>query len=461
MSETCDPAVGHSHNPDLTWQEFDARANQLGHDPVRLAAGEVMETHVLLPSLLGGSYLAVASPAELALRAKYFFNPTIHARRRLGQGVHDRCESVAYGGCSEIAQSDLDGLARHLPFNVRATSLRAKTVRAGETWDLTIDGPETFDVEYRDDVIAVVNVGTLRLEPGARVLVQGNLFFLLCQHLVIERTGPLEPDDFHIGVLPTPFSVDPRSGPMDGIHGRHGVCGLPGRAGQILQLSPSLLGPQLTEQPSPGQLDGTDGTPGLPGAHGIAARTGGAAKLAEIAIRHLSGKLVVRGQAGQGGKGGDGGNGGHGGDGGNGKPGARTRQGPIPGGTGGAGGNGAPGGDGGQGGHGGIASNIYVTVPEDQTHHVRLDAVRGFGGDGGAAGTSGSGGQGGAAGDGDRPEVEGRKGLDGAPGDPPRPGNRGRTRPAPPMFLNERPATFDFDGHRAPAQPPAPPRAPI
>ncbi|GAB5446015.1 hypothetical protein [Gymnodinialimonas sp.] len=428
--------------------EFDIRARQFGHDPKRLARGEVIETHVLLPSLQGGSYLTAASPAELAMRAQYFFNPTIRARRRLGQGVHDRCEAVAYGGHTEIAQSDLDGLAVHLPFNVRATSLRDKTVRAGETWDLTIDGEALFDISYRDDVIAVLNVGTLRLEPGARIIVRGNLFFFLCQHLVIEP-APMGAEDFHIGILPTPFSVDFRTGPTDGEDGRDGHDGVPGNDGRILQLSPSLLGPQLMHPPEPGQLDGTPGTDGLPGTHGDPARTGGAAKLAEVIIRRLSGNLVVRGEGGRGGKGGDGGNGGHGREGGNAMPGARTRQGPIRGGAGGDGGHGGRGGDGGKGGNGGIASNIYVTVPETQTHQVRLVAKGGKGGAGGAAGISGSGGKGGAGGAGDRPEIIGPDGKNGSPGAPAKPGNPGRDRPAPPMFLNERPATFEFDPPRA------------
>lgn len=433
---------------DAKASEFDIRARQFGHDPARLARGEMLESHVLLPSLHGGSSLTVASPEELAMRARYFFNPVIHARRRLGQGIHDRCEAVAYGGHTQIAQSDLDGLALHLPFNVRATSLHDKTVRAGETWDLTIDGEATFDVSYRDDVISVINVGTLRLEPGARVLVRGNLFFFLCQHLVIEQ-APLGPDDFHIGVLPTPFSVDFGHGPTDGENGYHGRDGVRGNAGRILQLSPSLLGPQLMRQPEPGQLDGTPGTDGLPGAHGTPARTGGAAKLAEITIRRLTGNLVVRGEGGPGGKGGDGGNGGDGGPGGDGMPGARTRQGPIRGGAGGNGGDGGRGGDGGKGGNGGIASNIYVTVPSSAEHQVRLIAVGGKGGAGGAAGRSGTGGQGGAAGPGDTPEITGAPGQNGTPGAPPKPGNPGRDRPAPPMFLNECPATFEIDPPRA------------
>lgn len=444
MSATFDETLAR-HPLGNTWAEFDARARQLGHDPARLAAGEVITSDVLLPSLQGGSYLTVASPEQLRLRAQSYFNPVIRARRRLGQGIHDRCESVAYGGCTEISQFDLDNLAIHLPFNVRATSLREKTVRAGETWDLTIDGPERYDVDYRDDVIAVVNIGTLRLEPGASVRVQGNLFFLLCQHLVIEQDIPLGEDAFHIGVLPTPFSVDPNIGPMDGVAGRDGRAGEPGIPGRMLHLHPSLLGPQLMTPPEPGQLDGTDGTDGRPGTAGTDARTGGAAKLAEVTIRRLTGTLVVRGEGGHGGDGGHGGNGGDGGDGGDGMPGARTRQGPIRGGTGGKGGDGGRGGDGGAAGHGGIASNIYVNVPEDQEHQVRLVAVPGQGGTGGSAGTSGTGGRGGAAGPGDMAKVQGQPGADGRPGEPAQNGRKGRARAAPPMYLNERPATFEMN----------------
>jgi hypothetical protein len=96
-------------------------------------------------------------------------------------------------------------------------------------------------------------------------------------------------------------------------------------------------------------------------------------------------------------------------------------------GQGGRGGTGGAGGAGGRGGHGGLASNVYVSVPEAFVPQVRLRPIPSRGG---AGGLGGSGGRAGANGAGASPGIPGRAGPDGAPG---------RDRPAPPMFLNDRP----------------------
>jgi hypothetical protein len=38
-------------------------------------------------------------------------------------------------------------------------------------------------IDERDDLFNVVNVGELVIEPGGRVIVQGNVLVLGCQHL--------------------------------------------------------------------------------------------------------------------------------------------------------------------------------------------------------------------------------------------------------------------------------------
>ncbi|MFI0849619.1 hypothetical protein, partial [Mesorhizobium sp. IMUNJ 23232] len=203
---------------------FLAQARALGHDAARLLDGAEERCDFGLPALDHGRVFSTADDASLARRAEHFFNPTIAARRRLGQGVHDRCEAGVFAGLP-VAQSDLAGMAGHLPFPVRASSELTRRIPAGTEWNVSAR-PGDWGREYRDDVVRVVNLGTLIVEPGARLVVQGNLFFLLCQRLI--HLGEDDSDGWQIGVLATPFSVDPGTGPDDGARGRDGE---PGRAG--------------------------------------------------------------------------------------------------------------------------------------------------------------------------------------------------------------------------------------
>ena len=70
----------------------------------------------------------------------------------------------------------------HLPFPARLLSVLYRRVAAGEVWDLTV-AHRVLGIDERDDLFNVVNVGELVIEPGGRVIVQGNLLVLGCQHL--------------------------------------------------------------------------------------------------------------------------------------------------------------------------------------------------------------------------------------------------------------------------------------
>jgi hypothetical protein len=412
---------------------FLAHAKAIGHDAARLLAGAEELRDFGLPALDHGRVFSTADDASRARRADHFFNPTIAARRRLGQGVHDRCEAGVFAGMP-VAQSDLDGMAGHLPFPVRASSELVRRIPAGTEWDVSAR-PQDWGREYRDDVVRVVNVGTLILEPGARLVVQGNLFFLLCQRVI--HLGEDDPEGWQIGVLATPFSVDPGIGPDDGAPGRDGRHGGAGTDGLARQASPTLLGPMLVRDVPETAIDGTPGGGGTDATNGGPGRTGGAAKIAEITFRSIEGNVTILAAGGDGGNGGAGGRGGDGGQGGNGASALRTFRGELPAGAGGRGGAGGAGGAGGRGGHGGLASNVYVSVPEAFVPQVRLRPLPSRGG---AGGRGGPGGRPGASGVGAAPGIPGRAGEDGAPG---------RDRPAPPMFLNDRPveppADFPFD----------------
>jgi hypothetical protein len=414
--------------------EFWTVANLLGHDQSALRAGREECTYFTVGSLLAARrVLSRATDDQQAARRPTFFQRNVLLRRALGQGQHDRGEAVVFAGAAPSDQ-DERGLRRHLPIHVKAVSVATKRVPSGHAWDLTVRG-ERWGLDDLEELYVVANVGTLVLEPGAAVLIRGNVFSLLAQQLVC--TTPSDAGiPYHIGILATPFSVDQRRGPDEGTAGRSGPDGVAGADGRPAAIRPSILGPVLAEQDrDPVAGDGGPGQDGGPAAPGGAGRNGGMCKLAELTFRAVDGPLTLYAQAGRGGDGGGGGAGGAGGAGGRGTDGARTLTATVPPGTGGSGGRGGRGGDGGAGGHGGIASNIYLTVPADRVPEIRYLALPSLPGAGGAPGLGGPGGPAGAGGAGGAAGVPGPDGATGKAGRP------GRARDAPVIFVNDRAAT--------------------
>lgn len=416
--------------PPAAWEELQARAAVVGHDAGELARGVELVTDGSMPSMEALRTLPVASPEERRARQRLYFSEQVAARAAAGQGIHDRLEAYAFAD-GPADPVDVALAQVHMPFPMRTVSALRREVGAGEVWDLSARGEE-FGLPDTDDVVCVVNVGELRLGPGARVTVHGNLFILLVQRLVCEGDGEDRP---RIEILPTPFSLDRRVGSIDGRSGDDGAHGAGGAHGRAPVTQPSLLGPQLAEAFPDGATDGTDGADGAPGQDGATGRTGGAVKTAEITIRELIGDLVVVAAGGHGGSGGAGGRGGDGGAGGTGATGARTLQGAIPDGRGGHGGDAGPGGAGGRGGNGGICSNVFVAVPRSAECQVEVEATPALAGRPGRGGPAGAAG---AAGGGPQPGRAGASAADGAGG------AEGWSRPAPPVYLNELP----YDHHR-------------
>ena len=420
-------------------QEFYACAGKFGHDIAALRAGEEMCSYITIPTLQeAGRILTHLNEEQRKARAANFFNTAVAARRRLGQGVHDRGEASVITG-SDLSEHDLQGLSNHLPLRAKVVSVLHKTVRAGEVWDISVRG-EVWGLDDREELYVGLNIGTLVLEPGACVAVQGNVLSLLCQKVVAiapANTAHSYWEQPHIAILPTPFSVDFSEGPLNGEPGQAGENGENGLDGKPLRLAQSLLGKRLQQPLHEADLDGIPGTDGGPGQAGTKGRNGGMSKLADVILRSVEGLLLIFGKAGQGGAGGHGGQGGVGGYGGNGTAGAKIVAGLITGGQGGVGGNGGSGGNGGNGGNGGIASNIFLIVPpgdEAKIKGLALPSEPGSGGNGGKGGLGGNGGRGGDGPDAQHGGVSGSSGQTGAPGLPGRPG---RGRPAPAIFLNE------------------------
>lgn len=431
---------------------FERHARRLGHDAGRLRGGAELVSYPVVPSVAAMRALSAATPGQRRRRQQVFFNPVIELRRSIGQGVHDRLEAAVFAD-GTIDPADEARAGHHFPFPTRILSVRHRDVRSGQSWDLSVRGG-LWGLDDRDDILNVVNVGSLRLEPGATVLVRGNLLILIIQRLTCEPAGPGE---CRLTILPTPFSVDNGTGPLPGPGGPAGRDGAGGAGGAGAPAEQTWLGARLVCPVVPGAADGRDGGEATAGGDGAKGRTGGASKLAEITIGELAGPLTILATAGRGGDGGTGGPGGPGGDGGHGAPGQRTLQGVLPPGRGGNGGRGGDGGRGGRGGHGGIASNVFVSLRPGQESQIRVlthPCGGGRGGPGGRGGDGGMAGRGGAHGaepgtDVIRPRPGGSPGRPGTDG---LPGRDGRVRPAPPVFVNER----AIEPMRAPAQvPPA------
>ncbi len=202
--------------------EFDRHASRLGHDTGRLRGGAELVSYPGIPSVAGLRALCAATPGQRGRRQQAFFSPAIEVRRSLGQGVHDRLEAAIYAD-GAIDPADEARSAAHFPFPTRILSVRHKTVRAGECWDLSVRGGP-WGLDDRDDIMNVVNVGGLRIEPGATVVVRGNLFVFIVQQLTCESGEGAAP--YQLAVLPTPFPVDGDTGPFDG----PGGPAWPGRA---------------------------------------------------------------------------------------------------------------------------------------------------------------------------------------------------------------------------------------
>ena len=239
-------AAGRHHLTDEEIGAFLARARRLGHGPARLLAGEVTETLTSIPALEQARQLSQVSPAERRARQAVFFHPAVAIRSRLGQGVHDRCEAYVFADGS-IDDADRDRLAMRFPFPARLLSVLYRRVAAAEVWDLTMEH-QVLGIDERDDLFNVVNVGELVIEPGGRVIVQGDLLVLGCLHL--RHPAPArEAGDYQLGILPTPRPVDRRVGPLHGLPGGPGAHGGPGRAGTRPAGAPTMIGVALSEPP--------------------------------------------------------------------------------------------------------------------------------------------------------------------------------------------------------------------
>lgn len=417
----------------LPLAEFEAITAAAGHDISKLEAGNIA-TAWLRVGDIHTLRRWMSHADETARRKRLQCFDDFGGRVRLWQGVHDRGEAYVFAG-KPLDARDVERMEEHFPARLKVVSARSIELAAGAIFDISARA-EDWDVGTREELYTLLNIGSLTLGPGARVVVRGNVFSMVVQHLNVLASVPGEigVDSHHVGIFPTPHPVDSRlSGPLHGPAGINGRDGQPGRDGHSLNLRASIFGPAATGTIPADECNGSDGGSGTNGGDGRRGRTGGMCKSAEITIRSFaatSHRLTVFCQAGQGGRGGAGGKGGDGGRGGNaGRGGANIHDSRF--GTAGAGGNGGNGGRGGNGGNGGISSNVFISCPPRQAHLVEAKAVESRGGSAGSGGAGGCGGMPGkdiTAPPGAAPGLRGQSGTAGL---------AGRTRSKAPIYINE------------------------
>ncbi len=106
-------------------------------------------------------------------RGKTFFD-AIGYRTRIGQGMHDRGEAYVFAD-ADLCDADRRGLSNHFPVRLKSISVARKRLRAGQVWDVSTCG-EDWGVDALEELYVLLNVGRLEVEPGAAILVQGNVF---------------------------------------------------------------------------------------------------------------------------------------------------------------------------------------------------------------------------------------------------------------------------------------------
>ncbi len=399
--------------------------------------------YITIPTMERARFLLGPSCEKTRKRRSEIFYRGIEARQRLPQGMHDRGEEYVWAD-GMIHQKDKEGLANHFPLHVKVIRYPFKELQSNEIWDVSVRHQQWSDLDYMEELYTAVFIDLLVLNPGSKILVQGNVFTLDIKCL--ERVGTtdsgttISEGNCEIAILPTPFSVDRQVSPHKGENGKRGIDGKPGNDGRSAMISGTMLGPVMDQMDI--NTDGANGKPGHPGFNGQRGQNGGMTKLADIRIGNLKGfdttqlKIFTRPGAGEpGGKGGDGGNGGKGGNGGDG---AIATNGIVKSGKGGSGGNGGNGGNGGKGGSGGLSSNIFISVPIKDLAKVKTLTSPGHGGEGGKGGRPGYPGFCGSIGKMKSTKAEIVKAEDGSNGKPGKPGKagiNGKSRPAANVFV--------------------------
>ncbi|SOC30521.1 hypothetical protein SAMN05428964_10972 [Thalassospira xiamenensis] len=292
---------------------------------------------------------------------------------------------------------DQASLDRHFPLNVKVVTASELVIGDEQVCDFSATREEfPWEVPIADELYLKMVVNRLTFGTNSSLTVKGNVFVLNCENLT--GSHPSSPHSLNIKLLDNGQPVARRRfEALIPIEQRHGKNGAPGVDAGPPHYENTPFGPKVVVDihrpaPSPGG-DGEDGKNGRNGDNG------GMLYLADLRFKSINcetGSVTVSAKAGTGFPGGAGGQGGQGGAGGNGTQGLQSNGqivGATPGGRGGCGGDG---GVGGRGGNGGMASHVYLSIPQEYSNRFIFNLQASAGGRGGVGGVGGMGGQGGS-----------------------------------------------------------------
>tara|TARA_B110000483_G_C18182166_1_gene537483 strand:+ start:746 stop:1936 length:1191 start_codon:yes stop_codon:yes gene_type:complete len=294
----------------------------------------------------------------------FFRSRQMQARNKLHLGIHDRAEEFSFAD-GQVRESDLLNIRKHFPLPLKVFRYETMRLSSTEILDLTSSHKQWPALHYRSELYVYFHVNKLIIEPGAQLVIHGNLLVFCCDEIIIDRKPspnlfPGRPFDCQLSILGTKhFSVS-RTKPRPAIDGLDGTNGANGITWHKATETPSLFGPPPTKTTSDADLtctqneQATCGQDGGDGKDGTAGASGGMTMLADIRIGKLTNFLPnsfrIFTQAGTGNNGGNGGN-------------------------------------------GGLSSNIFVQIPEGCRQYFDIKTHNSIGGKGGKAGISGKNGR--------------------------------------------------------------------
>jgi hypothetical protein len=156
--------------------QFEAIARTLGHDVDELAEGRAQDTQITVRSIDHARRLmSRAGPAERERRGRTFFDLIAPRLDRI-EGYHDRAYAYIFAD-AKLRDEDLKYVDKYLPVDVKALSLDNKTLAPNEVWVLGVNAPAV-----------AINLGTLTMGPGSKIVAFSTVVSFSCQEL-IRQTG--------------------------------------------------------------------------------------------------------------------------------------------------------------------------------------------------------------------------------------------------------------------------------
>jgi len=152
--------------------QFESIAHRLGHDVHELARGRPQESELQLSTIdHARKIMCHADEVTRKQRQKAFFD-NIAARQGRVEGYHDRANSFVFAD-GTLSDEDRAHIHRNFPMAVRTLSVIDKTLLPGEVWTLGVSQSPVS-----------INLGTLTMGPGSKVVIFNTVLAFTCQNLI-------------------------------------------------------------------------------------------------------------------------------------------------------------------------------------------------------------------------------------------------------------------------------------